>query len=69
MRAPDQSGPTASSSFRRICPECGKKKDNASFLAVIDGETCRLAICSNCRAEQSKRFHRERKRRRVEEKV
>jgi hypothetical protein len=69
VRANDEGGRKRSANSTRICPGCGQKKDPASFLATIDGKTCRLAICLNCRAEQSKRFHRERKQRRAKEKV
>lgn len=68
MKAQNQSEGPASSTSKRICPECSLKKDAAAFFATIDGQTCRLAICFDCRAEQSKRFHRERKQRLVETK-
>ena len=66
MKAQDQGVGETNSTSMRICPECGEEKDSARFLATIDGQTCRLAICFNCRAEQSKRFHRVRKKRREE---
>jgi protein-arginine kinase activator protein McsA len=69
MRAQDEGDRKTTSAPMRICPECGEKKDSAHFQATIDGKICRLAICFDCRAEQSKRFHRERKRRRMEVKV
>jgi protein-arginine kinase activator protein McsA len=69
MRGKGEGGPKTKATSMRICSECGEKKNTADFQATIDGKTCRLAICFDCRAEQSKRFHRERKRRRMEAKV
>jgi hypothetical protein len=43
--------------------EEGKRR----FFCDHRRESCRLAICFDCRAEQSKRFHRERKQRQMED--